>query len=54
MDENDIVGKDGKARVDLRSTLLLLEIRLGRFTMCACFELTPGTAGNFLIGLRVT
>ena len=54
MDENEIVGKDGKARVDLRSTLLLLEIRLGRFTMWACFELTPGTAGNFLIGLRVT
>ena len=53
IDANDIVGREGNVRVDLRSTLLLLEIKLGRLTMCACLELTPGTAGNFLIGRLV-
>ena len=29
----NIVGKEGRVRVDLRSTLLLLEVRLGRLTI---------------------
>ena len=52
-DGNDIDGREGRVRVDLRSALLLLEMRLGKFTIWACFGLTPGTAGSFLIGRLV-
>ena len=33
LEENDIVGNEGRVRVDFLSTLLLLEIRLGRLTI---------------------